>query len=341
MPYTFRLIMGGLCMFAVDESDPDKKVVHALMVETDEKKIKKALGEKAHDRLSVMKTELGHVPEVHAPVLIYPFKALAGVPPGVSDRQGQWLLRGEEISIRVANPAPLDIVGNLNDTKSGTAANDDLDFTWVPELSTVLGKDVTLDSDVLAKAPSKGFLSARVRVDHGTLSVDQFAQWKGGDVQVDFAPGVGGSIARQVIPHRVAWEIEVPDEPGPDGALVPGRIEIQSLRFEDAALETAAPTTILSFQPSTPPKDDFFEVMLVNLCCGDYLSEEATPPETLEPDLDFLCFYMLTDNFAKLAEEHHALPIPVGAKLETPQPGGGASGINCSMARDRRPKGGA
>lgn len=321
MPYTFSLVMGGLCLFAVDR---DKGVVRALMVQTDKEKIGKK-----HDGLVVMKEQLGHEPELHAPVLIYPFAALAGVSPqDVGERDGQWLLDGEEISIEVAAKTPLEVVGNLKGQKSGRPQGLDKDFTWVPELKDVAPAAGHILPDCLADNPKQGYLSARVRIDHGSLKVDQFAAWKGNDVLVDFAPAAV-KLATRVIPHRVTWRIQVPDEPGPAGTPIFGKVAIKSRKFGS----TAVPTTILTFQPTTIPAKGAVEILLVNLCCGNYLSREAPEPKTLDPDTDFLCFYMLLDNFAQLAAKN-ALPIPVGAELVNPAAqGGGVSGINCSMAR--------
>src|ERR1051325_1013070 len=329
MPYTFRLTMGGLCLFDVNR---EAGVVQALLVETDAKKVQ-------HGGLELLAKQLRHKPELHAPMLLYPCTALPGMSAtanNVGDRQGQWRLKGEEISVLVTPPpaagaAPGLKLGDLEEQKSGLPTGlGDRSFAWVPELGKVVEAGNVIE-DCLEDNPQLGYLSGRVHIaDFGELKVKEFAQWNGKDVLVDFTPALDDRpIAKQAIPHRVTWRIEVPDEsPG-----VPGKVEIQSRKFFQPKTDKV---TVLTLQPAAGVTD--VEVTLVNLCCGNYLAEDIPEPETLEPDIDFLCFYMLLDNFGDLSADN-ALPFPVGAKLiPTLVVSGGQSGINCSMARVTRPK---
>ncbi len=303
MPYKFRMILGGLCAFV---PTPDLKEVRALMVNTDP--------QAGHGRVA----QLGHVPEFHTPTLIYDRVNEVGANPAIGSRTAIWPLDDEEITVKAPVKKPLTIVGPLTGGKSGSpGTNRDID--WVPDLSDILPSAGKIETDCLDQNPKKEFLKARVLIDQDTLKVDEFASFKAAEVLADFVPlPSGAKIARQALPHRVVWEIEVPDGQS---------VAIQSRPFA-AAANTAAP--ILNLQLATSKPD--VEVLLVNLCCGNYL--KVPPPTKLDPDDDFECFYMLLDNFLTLVKP---LPIPVAVKDDSTAVGtavgGTAGGIRCTMSR--------
>jgi hypothetical protein len=319
MPYKFRVVLGGLCAVV---PTPARTAVRALMVNTDP-----AAG---HGRVA----ELSHTPELHTPTLRYDRNHELGNPPGAAPIWAAMQFDRQEISVAVAQKKPnsLTITGALTGGKVGASKIADRDLDWVPDLADVLpaaGKG-KVEPDCLAPDPKKGYLSARVQIDHGTLRVDEFARFQGEEVQVEFVPNAtGATIQRQAIPHRLAWEFDVPDRVNPLAGQSPFEpVTIQSRRFGQAN-----PIDVVRFEPAAGTTA--VQVFLVNLCCGDYFNPR--PQTRLEDDDDFECFYMLLDNFSTLIVDK-PLPIPVGVQLPLVPPsrrasGGGASGIQCSMCR--------
>lgn len=317
MPYKFRVILGGLCAFVPTTS---RTAVRALMVNTDP-----AAG---HRRVQ----KLTHVPDLHTPTLLYDrihevggtTKVRAGIP-----------FRFQEVTVTFPSKvaSSLSITGPLTGGKSGPSVPGNVDIDWVPDLADVLppGTIVKVEADCLEPKPGMDLISARVEIDNGTLSVDQFALFQGTEVQAEFVPlPAGAAIQRQALPHRVAWEFDVPDSNPP----VPGaKSPFEPVTFRARRFSVSQPVDIVTFQPAAGTT--VVEVFLVNLCCGDYFN--PTPVSRLADDDDFECFYMLLDNFSTLIKDK-PLPIPVGVGLPlvpaAARPtGGGPSGIHCSSCR--------
>lgn len=304
MPYKFRMILGGLCAFV---PKPGLAEVQALMVNTDL--------QAGHGRVA----KLSHVPELHTPTLIYDRVNEVAANPSVGSRMAIWPLDDEEITVKAPVKKPLTIVGPLTGGKSGSpGANRDID--WVPDLGDILPSAGKIEADCLDQNPQKGFLKARVLIDQDTLKVDEFASFKASEVLAELVPLPSGArIGRQALPHRVVWEIEVPDGQS---------VAIQSRPF---ATNTSAPILNLQLAGSKPD----VTVLMVNLCCGNYLG--APPPTRLDPDDDFECFYMLLDNFDTLLQDVKPLPIPVAVQYDPKAVGGAAAGtaggIRCTMSR--------
>lgn len=305
MPYRFRMILGGLCAFV---PEPGLGTVRALMVNTDP--------QAAHGRVG----SLGHVPEIHTPTLIYNRANEVGANPATGSRQAVWPLNEEEITVTTQQPAPLTVVGTLAGGKSGSPTLGDRELDWVPNLVDVLPLAGKIETDCLDIHPKKEFLKARIRIDQGTLRVDEFASFQANEVLTEFVPlPPAAKVTRQALPHRVAWEIDVPDG--------------QSVTIHSRPFSKTMSSPILNFQPAVGEAE--VQVLLVNLCCGDYLT--AKPPKRLDPDDDFECFYMLLDNFNTLIQQIKPLPVPVAVQytpaVATGNSAGTAGGIKCTMAR--------
>jgi hypothetical protein len=315
MPYTFRMILGGLCTFV---PEPGLGAVRALMVNTDP--------QAGHGRVG----QLSHLPDLHRPTLVYDRANETGANPASGSRQAIWPLRKEEITVTTQQPVPLRIVGNLSSTKTGTPAANDHDLDWIPNLASIVPLAGRIEQDCLGPNPTMDFITARVRIDQGTLQVYQFAQFPGtASVETEFVPyPTGATIARQAMPHQVRWDITVPDG--------------QTVTINSRPFPAAAPLPIIAFGPA--PAGGTIEVQLINLCCGQYLTQPPPPPPSrLDPDDDFECFYMLLDNFSTLINQVKPLPIPVPVAYPPmpvagagPAPNvfrGGIWGIKCSMSR--------
>jgi hypothetical protein len=319
MPYKFRLVLGGLCAFVPNSAGT---AVRALMVNTDPGA--------GHGRVAA----LSHTPELHTPTLRYDRNHELGNAVGSAPIWAAIQFDQEEVSVSVAQKkaSALQVTGTLNSVKSGASTANDRDLDWVPNLADVLpdaGKG-KVEADCLAPNPKKGYLSARVQIDHGLLKVNEFATFQGAEVQAEFVPAAtGAAIQRQALPHQVVWEFDVPDRQNPPSGQSPFEpVTIQSRRFGEANA-----VDIVTFKPAAGTM--VVEVFLVNLCCGDYFNPRPQP--RLEDDDDFECFYMLLSNFDTLIRDK-PLPIPVGVQLplvpvESRPTGGGGSGIHCTMCR--------
>jgi hypothetical protein len=337
MGYKFRVLLGGLCAFVpapVAPGQTKSASMRALMVSTDP-----AAG---HKRIR----ELTHTPELHGTVMRYERRDEAGVPPGAPagasggppppPRFAAIRFDEEEITVSVANRVAntLQIAGNLTAVKSGPSVPGNYDLDWIPNLADVLpaAGNGKVELDCLAKNPKKGFLNARVVIDHGTLKVGEFAQFQGAEVQAEFVPlPSGAAIQRQALPHRIAWELDVPDLPGNVPA---GASPFEPVTFNVRSFAAGSkPLPAVTFQP--PANTTEVTVHLVNLCCGDYFNPK--PHARLEDDDDFESFYMLLDNFSTLINDK-PLPIPVGTHLPLlplaqRKQRGGPTGIHCSVCR--------
>lgn len=305
MPYTFRIVFGGLCALRPRELD---KELDVLLVN-------------AQHELTRL---LSYKPDRHVPRIQFDLADLAGGDPKLPGR-GYWRFGFDDLFVRFAKggaagqagPSSLKFRGNLGVRKGGRPADED--FAWVPRVIDAVPDVGKVQPDCFAavpsKDPAKGFVMGRVTLTRGEARAYQFAEYKQQVVLAEFLPRPAGSVAA-AMPHLACVEAELADD------------EVVQLVTQPFGGKERTP---IELRPRSAGRA--VQVYLTNLCCGGYDDEEQG--QLPAADEDFECFYVLFDNFeTELSRRKLPIPTPVEYPADiSKKAAGGGNPIKCSMTR--------